>query len=131
MARSQPWTIPCCRCVIHAHVPSAGRICSVPVLTSSLRVQFYGFLGLFYLAIGFVWAVLCALYWKDILRVQLYISGVVLLNLMECIFYFAFYNDYNKTGVQCTRRRPRPPVHAHLSPSPPVQALFFLVPCSL
>ncbi|KCV68001.1 hypothetical protein H696_05467 [Fonticula alba] len=71
----------------------------VPALDYPL-LPFYGFLGLFYLAIGFVWAVLCALYWKDILRVQLYISGVVLLNLMECIFYFAFYNDYNKTGVQ-------------------------------
>lgn len=40
---------------------------------------FYGVLGLLYMVYGLVWLVLLACNWRDLLRVQFWIGGVIVL----------------------------------------------------
>jgi len=63
---------------------------------------FYGLLALVYLLVGLFWAILTACYWREILHVQNYISGVIFLCMLEMIFNFAYYASYNDTGISCT-----------------------------
>ena len=44
------------------------------------------------------WLVGMACYWRDLLRIQLWIGGVILLGLMEKAAYLAEYEGINRTG---------------------------------
>lgn len=44
---------------------------------------FYGILGLVYIVYGLIWLVLLACNWRDLLRVQFWIGGVILLGEEE------------------------------------------------
>lgn len=44
------------------------------------------------------WLVCSAIYWRDLLRLQMWIGAVILLGLMEKAAYFAEYEMINKTG---------------------------------
>ena len=41
--------------------------------------QFYGVMGVFYIMYGMIWLVLLACSWRDLLRIQFWIGGVILL----------------------------------------------------
>ena len=44
------------------------------------------------------WFICSCLYWRDLLRLQLWIGGVILLGLMEKAAYLAEYESINKSG---------------------------------
>ncbi|KAL8619621.1 hypothetical protein ACOMHN_019676 [Nucella lapillus] len=60
---------------------------------------FYGLMGLVYIVYGLVWLVLLACNWRDLLRVQFWVGGVILLGMLEKAVFFAEYENINKTGV--------------------------------
>ena len=50
-------------------------------------LQFYGVMGLMYLFLGITWLVMLACNWRDLLRVQFWVGGVIVLGkLMELSF---------------------------------------------
>ncbi|XP_070179641.1 transmembrane protein 87A-like isoform X2 [Littorina saxatilis] len=59
---------------------------------------FYGILGLVYIVYGLIWLVLLACNWRDLLRVQFWIGGVILLGMLEKAVFFGEYENINKTG---------------------------------
>lgn len=61
-------------------------------------LPFYGIMALIYLVIGIIWAILSGCYWREILDVQIYISGVIFLCMLEMSVYFGYYHNYNITG---------------------------------
>jgi hypothetical protein len=44
------------------------------------------------------WLICSALYWRDLLRLQLWIGGVIFLGLIEKAAYLAEYEAINRTG---------------------------------
>lgn len=61
---------------------------------------FYGILSLCYLAVGLVWMALCACHWKELLRLQLCILGVIFLGMMEMAIFYADYHHWNSEGIR-------------------------------
>ncbi len=47
---------------------------------------------------GMFWLICSALYWRDLLRLQLWIGGVIFLGLIEKAAYLAEYEAINRTG---------------------------------
>lgn len=43
-------------------------------------------------------------YWRDLLRIQIWIGGVILLGLMEKAAYLAEYEQINQNGYTCTNK---------------------------
>ncbi|CAI2163193.1 1817_t:CDS:2 [Funneliformis geosporum] len=66
------------------------------------KLPFYGFLSLVYLAIGIFWMTLSIMYWREILPVQNYISGVVLFLMLEMAFNWGYWENYNTYGRSST-----------------------------
>ncbi len=44
------------------------------------------------------WLVSSAIYWRDLLRLQMWIGGVIFLGLLEKAAYLAEYEEINRTG---------------------------------
>ncbi|KAH9502796.1 Transmembrane protein 87A, partial [Bulinus truncatus] len=61
-------------------------------------LYFYGIMGLVYIFYGILWLVLLACNWRDLLRVQFWIGGVILLGMLEKAVFFAEFENINKTG---------------------------------
>ncbi|CAL1531642.1 unnamed protein product [Lymnaea stagnalis] len=59
---------------------------------------FYGVMGLVYIGFGIMWLVMLACNWRDLLRVQFWIGGVILLGMLEKAVFFAEYENINNTG---------------------------------
>ncbi|KAK3769533.1 hypothetical protein RRG08_044728 [Elysia crispata] len=59
---------------------------------------FYGVMGLVYVFYGIFWLIMLACNWRDLLRVQFWISAVILLGMLEKAVFFAEYENVNKTG---------------------------------
>ncbi len=51
-----------------------------------------------YSVYGLFWLVCSCIYWRDMLRLQIWIGGVILLGLIEKAAYLAEYESINKTG---------------------------------
>lgn len=47
------------------------------------------------------WFVCSFCYWRDLLRIQIWIGGVILLGLMEKAAYLAEYDQINRNGYTC------------------------------
>ncbi|KAL5034175.1 hypothetical protein RTP6_002039 [Batrachochytrium dendrobatidis] len=60
---------------------------------------FYGVISMAYLILGIVWMSLSFKYWKDILPIQHFVSGVIAFLIIEMAFNFGMYDNYNNTGV--------------------------------
>ena len=58
-------------------------------------------LSLVYLAFGIGWMYLSVKYWKDLLPIQHYVSGVTAFLLLEMAFNYFFYANINATGIIC------------------------------
>lgn len=61
-------------------------------------LPFYGFMCGVYVIYAFAWLVVSALQWRDLLRIQFWIGGVILLGLMEKAVFYAEYQSINSTG---------------------------------
>lgn len=61
-------------------------------------LPFYGFMCIFYVILGLLWMVMSFLQWRDMLRVQFWIGGVILLGMLEKATFYAEYQSINNTG---------------------------------
>ncbi|KAL9957722.1 hypothetical protein ACROYT_G034658 [Oculina patagonica] len=59
---------------------------------------FYGFMSLLYVFYGIVWLIVSACQWRDLLRIQFWIGGVIALGMLEKAVFFSEYNNINITG---------------------------------
>ena len=62
-------------------------------------LPFYGAMSLVYLAYGVVWLIVSACQWRELLRIQFWIGGVIALGMLEKAVLFSEYNNVNDTGV--------------------------------
>jgi hypothetical protein len=61
-------------------------------------LPFYATMCAVYALYAVFWLVMCACYWRELLRVQIWISGVILLGLMEKAAFLAEYEQIERTG---------------------------------
>ena len=61
-------------------------------------LPFYGVMCAVYSMYALFWLVSSFLYWRDLLRLQFWIGGVILLGLIEKAAYLAEYEAINRTG---------------------------------
>ncbi|XP_056020595.1 transmembrane protein 87A-like [Ostrea edulis] len=59
---------------------------------------FYGVMGIVYIIYGLVWLVLLACSWRDLLRVQFWIGGVIVLGMLEKAVFYAEYQSITTQG---------------------------------
>ncbi|RUS21468.1 lung seven transmembrane receptor-domain-containing protein, partial [Endogone sp. FLAS-F59071] len=62
------------------------------------KIWFYGLFSILYLVIGVLWMIQSLRYWRDILTVQNYISGVIFFLMVEMAFNWAYWQNYNING---------------------------------
>ncbi|XP_067017712.1 transmembrane protein 87A-like isoform X4 [Acropora muricata] len=60
---------------------------------------FYGFMSLLYVSYGVVWLIVSACQWRDLLRIQFWIGGVIALGMLEKAVFFSQYNEMNISGI--------------------------------
>ncbi|KAJ8947539.1 hypothetical protein NQ318_005017 [Aromia moschata] len=63
-------------------------------------LPFYGFMCIYYVILGLIWLLLSFLQWRDLLRVQFWIGGVILLGMLEKATFYAEYQSINNTGIR-------------------------------
>lgn len=70
-------------CCVHPHC----------IITSlyfmGFLLQFYMVMCIIYVLLGVLWLVLSACYWRDLLRIQFWIGGVIFLGMLEKAVYYA------------------------------------------
>lgn len=54
---------------------------------------------LIYVGFGVVWLLVSFLQWRDLLRIQFWIGGVIFLGMLEKAMFYAEYQSINTTGV--------------------------------
>jgi len=59
---------------------------------------FYGCMCAVYIIMGLLWLVLCSLHWRDLLRIQFWIGGVIFLGMLEKAMFLAEFSNINATG---------------------------------
>lgn len=57
-----------------------------------LCFQFYGAMCLVYVVLGLAWLIVSFLQWRDLLRIQFWIGGVILLGMLEKAMFYAEVN---------------------------------------
>ena len=55
-----------------------------------------------YVIYGLVWLVLLFCNWRDLLRIQFWIGGVIFLGMLEKAVFFAEYESINASGQSGT-----------------------------
>jgi len=63
-------------------------------------LPFYGFMSLLYLAYAIGWFVASCCNWKDLLRVQFWIGGVIGIGMLENALFYAEYQNISHTGSE-------------------------------
>lgn len=63
-------------------------------------LPFYGFMCIFYIILGLIWLLLSFMQWRDLLRVQFWIGGVILLGMLEKATFYAEFQSINNTGIR-------------------------------
>jgi len=61
-------------------------------------LPFYGTMSLIYLFFALVWLILCCRNWKDLLRIQFWIGGVIAIGMLENALFYTEYSNINHTG---------------------------------
>ncbi|XP_055547052.1 transmembrane protein 87A isoform X2 [Wyeomyia smithii] len=62
-------------------------------------LPFYGTMCLVYVVLGIIWLTVSFLQWRDLLRIQFWIGGVILLGMLEKAMFYEEYQNINSTGV--------------------------------
>ncbi|XP_011205617.2 transmembrane protein 87A [Bactrocera dorsalis] len=62
-------------------------------------LAFYGIMCVVYVIFGIIWLFVSFMQWRDLLRIQFWIGGVILLGMLEKAFFYAQYYSLNATGV--------------------------------
>ena len=63
-------------------------------------LPFYGCMCIFYVLLAIIWLTLSFMQWRDLLRVQFWIGGVILLGMLEKATFYAEYQSINNSGVR-------------------------------
>uniref|UniRef100_A0A8C7XTM3 Zgc:162698 n=1 Tax=Oryzias sinensis TaxID=183150 RepID=A0A8C7XTM3_9TELE len=63
-----------------------------------LCLQFYMVMCIVYVLLAVLWLVLSACYWRDLLRIQFWIGGVIFLGMLEKAVYYAEYQSLRYEG---------------------------------
>lgn len=61
--------------------------------------QFYGIMCIIYVTFGLAWLLVSFCQWRDLLRIQFWIGGVILLGMLEKATFYAEYQNINSTGI--------------------------------
>lgn len=67
-------------------------------LTDWPLLPFYGVMCGVYVALGLLWLVFSAIHWRDILRLQFWIGGVIFLGMVEKAMFTSEYLNINSSG---------------------------------
>ena len=59
---------------------------------------FYGVMCGIYVLFAILWCVWCAFYWKELLKIQFWIAGVIVLGIIEKSAFIAEYDIVNRQG---------------------------------
>uniref|UniRef100_A0A1L8DK40 Putative lung seven transmembrane receptor n=3 Tax=Nyssomyia neivai TaxID=330878 RepID=A0A1L8DK40_9DIPT len=62
-------------------------------------LPFYGAMCGIYVLFGVAWLTVSFLQWRDLLRIQFWIGGVIFLGMLEKAMFYAHYQTINSTGV--------------------------------
>lgn len=62
-------------------------------------LPFYGIMCFIYVLYGVVWLTVSFMQWRDLLRIQFWISGVILLGMLEKAMFYAEFQSINTTGT--------------------------------
>lgn len=57
-----------------------------------------------YILYALLWFIWAACYWKDLLRIQFWIAGVIFLGMVEMAVFCAEYENTNAVGLACKCR---------------------------
>ncbi|XP_072356198.1 transmembrane protein 87A isoform X2 [Scyliorhinus torazame] len=60
---------------------------------------FYMVMCILYILYGILWLFWSACYWKDLLRIQFWIAGVIFLGMLEKAVFYAEYQNTNTRGI--------------------------------
>lgn len=63
-------------------------------------LPFYGIMSLAYLAFAIGWFVASCLNWRDLLRVQFWIGGVIAIGMFENALFYSEYQNINHHGLE-------------------------------
>ena len=61
---------------------------------------FFGIMCLVYTGLAVAWFAVCAFHWRELMRLQFLISGVVIMGLFTMVIFYSDYASYNKSGVR-------------------------------
>lgn len=61
-------------------------------------LPFYGVMSIVYFLYAVGWLVASAMQWRDLLRIQFWIGGVLFLGMLEKAVFYAEYQSINSTG---------------------------------
>ena len=61
-------------------------------------LPFYSVMCAVYVLLGLAWLLACSLHWREILRLQFWIGGVILLGMMEKAMFTAEYQNIHNSG---------------------------------
>jgi len=90
-----PCTVPTTASVhVEIKAPSGGYLS----LADWPLLPFYGGMCGLYVVLGLAWLTVCALHWRDILRIQFWIGGVIALGMLEKAMFTAEYQNINNGG---------------------------------
>ncbi|XP_074598604.1 transmembrane protein 87A [Brevipalpus obovatus] len=62
-------------------------------------LPFYGFMSMVYFLYAVGWLVASAMQWRDLLRIQFWIGGVIFLGMLENAVFYAEFQSINSSGV--------------------------------
>jgi hypothetical protein len=59
---------------------------------------FYGVMCAVYALFALLWFIWCAFYWRELLKIQFWIGGVILIGMIEKSAFLAEYDTVNRHG---------------------------------
>jgi len=62
-------------------------------------LPFYGVMCGIYVCMGIGWLVVSAMHWRDLLRIQFWIGGVIFLGMLEKAMFYGEFQNINSTGI--------------------------------
>jgi len=82
---------------VHIEIKSEGSAGYLSITDWPL-LPFYGLMCGLYVLLGLVWLLVCSLHWREILRIQFWIGGVLLLGMLEKAMFTAEYQNISNSG---------------------------------
>jgi len=67
-------------------------------ITDYPLLPFYAVMCGVYVVLGLAWLIVCSLYWREILRLQFWIGGVIFLGMVEKAMFTSEYQNIHSTG---------------------------------